>query len=56
MTAAEIRKLRGKTKVSQRKFAGLLGVGLRTVQNWENGEKPSKQSAKLLAQLRTFFP
>jgi DNA-binding transcriptional regulator YiaG len=56
MTRIEVRTLRKKVKVSQRKFAGLLGVGLRTVQNWENGGAVSKQSTKLLRQLQTFFP
>lgn len=57
MTGAEIRDLRRRAgDLSQRKFAGLLGVTPRTVQKWEAGEKPAPSHFKLLNQLQTFYP
>lgn len=55
MTAQEIRAMRANMNVTQLKFAVLFGVSLRTVQGWERGVKPTKQSIKLLKQAATFF-
>ena len=41
--------IRAKLKLSQSAFAGLLGVSLRTVQDWEQGRrKPSGPAIALL--------
>jgi putative transcriptional regulator len=41
--------IRAKLKLSQSAFAGLLGVSLRTVQDWEQGRrKPSGPAVALL--------
>jgi putative transcriptional regulator len=41
--------IRAKLKLSQSAFAGLMGVSLRTVQDWEQGRrKPSGPAATLL--------
>ena len=41
--------IRGKLKLSQSAFAGLMGVSLRTVQDWEQGRrKPSGPASALL--------
>jgi len=41
--------IRGRLKLSQSAFAGLMGVSLRTVQDWEQGRrKPSGPAAALL--------
>jgi len=41
--------IRAKLKLSQSAFAGLMGVSLRTVQDWEQGRrKPSGPAAALL--------
>jgi putative transcriptional regulator len=41
--------IRAKLKLSQAAFAGLMGVSLRTVQDWEQGRrKPSGSAAALL--------
>ena len=42
--------MRGKLKLSQSAFAGLMGVSLRTVQDWEQGRR--KPSGPALALLR----
>ena len=46
--------IRKKLKLSQSAFAGLMGVSLRTVQDWEQGAKPPKGSAcRLMDEIRT---
>ena len=41
--------IRGRLKLSQSEFAGLMGVSLRTVQDWEQGRrKPSGPAVALL--------
>jgi putative transcriptional regulator len=41
--------IRARLKLSQAAFAGLMGVSLRTVQDWEQGRrKPSGPAAALL--------
>jgi DNA-binding transcriptional regulator YiaG len=55
MTAREIFRLRKEIGVSQRKFAGLLGVSLRTAQGWEKGIAPSAATMKLLRMAATLF-
>jgi len=47
--AASPREIRAKLNLSQAAFAGLMGVSLRTVQDWEQGRrKPSGPSEALL--------
>ena len=42
-------KIRSKLKLSQSAFAGLMGVSLRTIQDWEQGRrKPSGPAVALL--------
>jgi putative transcriptional regulator len=42
-------RIRAKLKLSQSAFAGLMGVSLRTVQDWEQGRrKPSGPAEALL--------
>lgn len=50
MTAQDVRELRKTLDVSQRKFAGLLGVSPRTIQGWEAGERIDGPADKLLRQ------
>ena len=48
-TAAEVRRIREKSRMSQPVFALLLNVGSSTVAQWEQGyKKPSGPSARLL--------
>lgn len=48
-TAADVRRIRESSCLSQAVLAALLNVGLSTVQQWEMGQKkPSGPSAKLL--------
>lgn len=46
---ASPREIRDRLKLSQAAFAGLMGVSLRTVQDWEQGRrKPSGPAVALL--------
>jgi putative transcriptional regulator len=47
---ASPREIRAKLNLSQAAFAGLMGVSLRTVQDWEQGRR--KPSGPALALLR----
>lgn len=48
-TAAEIRRIRSRTRMSQPIFAAMIGVGVSTVAQWEQGnKKPGGSSARLL--------
>jgi putative transcriptional regulator len=48
-TAADIRRIRNRTRMSQPVFAIMVGVGASTVAQWEQGNKqPSGASARLL--------
>jgi putative transcriptional regulator len=49
LSAAQIRAIRARSKMSQAVFAAMLNTSLSTVQKWEIGEKrPSGPSLKLL--------
>jgi putative transcriptional regulator len=49
----EIRSVREKLKVSQNEFAIMIGVSVRTLQNWEQGRRTPEGPAKAL--LRVAF-
>ncbi|WP_130472469.1 helix-turn-helix domain-containing protein [Candidatus Magnetaquicoccus inordinatus] len=45
----DVKEIRNKMALSQSSFAGILGVSVRTVQEWEQGRrKPSGPAASLL--------
>jgi len=50
--AIDIRRLRESVKVSQSKFALMIGVSVDTVQNWEQGRRKPRGPA--MALLRVF--
>ncbi len=48
-SAADVRRIRSRTRMSQPVFAIMVGVGSSTVAQWEQGnKKPSGASARLL--------
>ena len=51
ITAAEIKKIRKKTKLSQAVFAKLLNVSLSSVRQWEQGARVPTGSTKVLLEL-----
>jgi putative transcriptional regulator len=44
----DIAKARGKTGLSQARFAKLLGVSIRTLQDWEQGRRVPSGAARTL--------
>jgi putative transcriptional regulator len=48
MNPPEIKKIRGTLHVSQREFALMIGVSIRTLQNWEQGRRKPEGPAKAL--------
>lgn len=50
MTPAEVREARKQLRLSQAKFARVMGVSVKTVQFWEwDQRKPSPTAARLIA-------
>ena len=49
MDSNDVKRIRAKLKLSQSQFADLLGVPVRTLQEWEQGRaEPSSSGAALL--------
>jgi putative transcriptional regulator len=53
---AEVRALRGHFKLSQPKFAALLGISVATLQNWEQGRRCPEGPAKVLLEVAAKHP
>jgi putative transcriptional regulator len=49
-------KVRGKLGLSQSKFAGLLGISMDTLQNWEQGRREPTGPAKVLLKIALKHP
>ena len=48
LTAAEIKRIRGKYGLTQQAFARVLGLGEASLVRYENGQAPSKANANLI--------
>lgn len=48
VTIPDVRKTREKTELSQADFARLLGVSVRTLQDWEQGRRAPSGAARTL--------
>lgn len=46
--ALDVKKIREKTGLTQERFARLMGISLRTYQNWEQGHRRPKGAAAAL--------
>jgi putative transcriptional regulator len=44
----DIKRIRERFDISQREFAGLLGISVDTVQNWEQGRRKPRGAARVL--------
>ena len=55
-TVEEVAKLRGQLGVSQPKFAQLLGISQKTLQNWEQGRRTPTGPAKVLLKVAARHP
>ncbi len=47
----DVKSIREKIGISQSKFASLMGVSIRTLQNWEQGHRHPTGPAKVLLKL-----
>lgn len=53
---APAKEIRAHLKLSQMAFAGLMGVSLRTVQDWEQGRREPNGAAKTLLRIAQQYP
>ena len=54
--APEIRMIRKALRVSQTEFAMMIGVSVRTLQNWEQGRRKPEGPAKALLRIASQNP
>ncbi len=54
--APDIRAVREKLNVSQNEFALMIGVSVRTLQNWEQGRRKPEGPAKALLRIASRNP
>ena len=52
----EIKNVRNELNVSQREFALMIGVSIRTLQNWEQGRRKPEGPAKALLHIASKNP
>lgn len=52
----DIKNVRGKLNVSQNEFAIMIGVSVRTLQNWEQGRRKPEGPAKALLRIASRNP
>ena len=50
MSFLNVKKIRNELSLSQTSFGKLLGVGIRTVQLWESGDRKMSEGARILLQ------
>jgi putative transcriptional regulator len=51
-----VKRIRASYQLSQNEFAALLGVSLRTLQNWEQGRRVPEGPARVLLQIADKHP
>lgn len=51
-----VKEIRARLRLSQTAFAGLIGVSLRTVQDWEQGRREPSGPAKMLLRVAVRHP
>jgi putative transcriptional regulator len=54
--APDVKQIREQYKLSQSEFAALLGVSIKTVQNWEQGRRTPHGAARVLLQVASRHP
>jgi putative transcriptional regulator len=48
LTKLDVKALRERLGLTQNQFAGMIGVSIKTLQNWEQGRRQREGSAKAL--------
>jgi len=56
MEPVAIKEIREQFQLSQRQFAALLGVSIKTLQNWEQGRRRPDGAAQVLLQVAARHP
>ncbi|OQY43756.1 MAG: hypothetical protein B6240_11785 [Desulfobacteraceae bacterium 4572_87] len=56
LKAPDVRQLRERYALTQREFATLLGVSIKTLRNWEQGRRSPHGSALVLLQVAARYP
>lgn len=52
----DVRSIRERFELSQSEFAGLLGISIKTLQNWEQGRRTPHGAARVLLQVAARHP
>ena len=52
----DIRGIREKLKVSQSEFAKMIGISVRTLQNWEQKRRVPDRPSRILLELAATYP
>ncbi|RME87983.1 MAG: helix-turn-helix domain-containing protein [Anaerolineae bacterium] len=55
-TALDVQAIRKRLGLSQSRFALLLGISVRTLQNWEQGRRQPRGAARVLLQIAARHP
>lgn len=56
LDAPDIKAIRDNMNLTQQQFAALLGISLRTLQNWEQGRRSPEGPARILLQVAAKNP
>ena len=51
-----VKKIRSDYKLSQPEFAALIGISVKTLQNWEQGRRAPEGAARVLLQIAAKHP
>lgn len=54
--APDVRRIREQFKLSQIEFAALMGISVKTLQNWEQGRRSPRGAARILLQVAERHP
>jgi putative transcriptional regulator len=52
----DVKKIRSNYKLSQPEFAALMGISIKTLQNWEQGRRVPEGAARVLLQVAAKYP
>ena len=56
ISAPDVKKIRENYGLSQSAFAALLGISVKTIQNWEQGRRTPHGAARVLLQVAAKYP
>ncbi len=54
--APDVKSIRERFQLSQSEFAALLGISIKTLQNWEQGRRTPRGTARILLQVAAKHP